>query len=128
MAAAQPLKHGDAAELVDVPRAAVCLQDVEHGPGDGELVFERQRRELCERTHHVKWRGEQAGLHFTAAPLRIEEHQAVEKFDFVGRTYATVKVFKICAAAQGDMLAVVDVFAVSQDVGGCASPEEGPLL
>jgi len=43
VAAAQPFEHGDAAMLVDVPGAAVGLQNVEHGPGDGEFVDENGR-------------------------------------------------------------------------------------
>src|SRR5205807_484779 len=34
VAAAQPFEHGDAAEAIDVPGAAVGLQNVEHGPSD----------------------------------------------------------------------------------------------
>jgi hypothetical protein len=67
-------------------------------------------------------------LHFAAAALRIEEEQSIEEFDFVGRTDAAVKVVEIGAAAKRDVLAIIDVLAIGQHVGGCAAAEEGALL
>ena len=67
-------------------------------------------------------------MHFTAAPLRIEEDQAVEEFDFVAGADASVKVLEIGAAAEGHVLTIVDVLAVRQDVGGCAAAEKGALF
>ena len=76
----------------------------------------------------MKRRGKHAGLHFAAAALRIEKQQTVEEFDFVRGADAAVKVFEIGAAAEGDVLAVVDVFAVGQHVGSGAAAEERTLL
>ncbi len=76
----------------------------------------------------MKWRGEQASLHFTAAPLRVDENKTIEEFDLVGGAHAAVKILEIGAAAERNVLAIIDVLAVRQDVGGCAAAEEGALL
>ena len=83
---------------------------------------------MSERASHVKRRRENAGLHFAAAALRIEKEQAVEKFDFVGGADAAIEIVEIGAAAERDVLAIVDVLAVGQDVGSCAAAEEGTLF
>ena len=93
-----------------------------------KLVFESQRRKSEERTGHVKRRGEDAGVHFTAASLGIEQNEAVEEFDFVARADAAIEVFEVGAAAEGDVLAIVDVLAVGQDVGSRATAKERALL
>ena len=76
----------------------------------------------------MKWRGEQAGLHFTAAPLGVDENQAVEEFDLVGGSDATIEILEICTAAERDVLTIIDVLAVRQDVGSGAAAEEGALF
>jgi hypothetical protein len=76
----------------------------------------------------VKRSGQDAGLHYAAATLRIEKKQAVKEFDFVGRADAAVEVVKIGAAAERDVLAIVHVFAIRQNVGSGPAAEEGPLL
>ncbi len=78
------------------------------------LSFSRERGECRERTGHVERRGKHAGVHFATAALGIEEEETVEEFDFVGGAYTTVEIFEIGAAAEGYVLAVVDVFAVGQ--------------
>jgi hypothetical protein len=60
----------------------------------------------------VKWRREHSGPHFTAATLGVEEQQPVEEFDFVRGADATVEVVEIGTAAEGYVLAIVDVLAV----------------
>src|SRR6267154_960775 len=124
-AAAQPFEHGDSPELIDVPGAPVGLQNIQHGPSDGELVAQRERSELRKGTHHVKWRGEHAGLHFAAPPLGVEEQQAVKEFDLVTGADTPVEVFKISAASEGDVLAIVNVLAVRQDIGSGAAAKKG---
>ena len=87
---------------------------------------ERRKRE--KRAGHVKWSGKNSGLHFAAAALRIEKNEAVEKFDFVRGADAPIKIGEIGAAAERDVLAIVDVLAVGQHVGSCAAAEEGTLF
>ena len=72
--------------------------------------------------------GPAAGLHFTATALGIEKQEAVEVFDFVGCADPSVEIFEVGAAAEGDVLAIVDVFAVGQYVRSGAATEEGTLL
>src|SRR5256884_2572023 len=51
-------------------------------------------------------------FHFAAAALRIEKKEPVEKSDFIGRADASVKILKVRATAQGNVLAIVDMLAV----------------
>jgi len=67
-------------------------------------------------------------LHFSFATLRIEEKEPVEEFDFAGGADAAIEIVEIGAAAEGDVLAIVDVLAVGQDVGSCAAAKEGTLF
>jgi hypothetical protein len=76
----------------------------------------------------VERRGKYACLHFATAALRIEEHKAVEEFDFVRGADAAIKIVEIGAAAEGYVLAIVNVLAVGQHVGSGAATEEGALL
>src|SRR5580700_10148324 len=126
--AAQPFEHGDAAGFADVGRMATALQDGIKRAGYGELVPQGQRGKSEERTRHVKWSGKNACVHFAATALWIEEDKAVEEFYFAGGAYAAIEVFEIGAAAEGDVLAVVDVLAIGQDVGSRPSAEERALL
>ena len=73
-------------------------------------------------------RREHPCLHFATAALRIEEHKAVEEFDFVRGADAAIKIVEIGAAAERDVLAIIDVLAVGQYVGRCAAAEERTLF
>ncbi len=72
--------------------------------------------------------GENAGFHFAFSALWIEKEQTIEKFHFVCGADAAIEVVEIGAAAERDVLAIVDVFAVGQHVGGCAAAEERTLF
>src|SRR6267143_3728840 len=76
----------------------------------------------------MKWRGEEAGLYFALAPLQIEKEKPIKELDFAGGADATVEIFEVGAAAEGDVLAIVDVLAVGQHVGRCAAAKEGTLF
>src|SRR4029077_1337869 len=88
----------------------------------------RERSEAGESAGHVKGRGKQAGLHFTAAPLRVDENEAIEEFDLVSGADAAVEILEIGATAQGDVLTVVDVLAARQNIRSGAAAEERALL
>jgi hypothetical protein len=60
--------------------------------------------------------------------LRIEEKQPIEKLYFVCGPDSAVKIVEIGAAAERDVLAIIDVLAVGQHIGGCAAAEEGTLF
>jgi hypothetical protein len=60
----------------------------------------------------MKRSGENASADFAATVLRVEKEKVVEEFDFVRRTDAGVKIFEIRAAAEGDVLAIVDMVAI----------------
>src|SRR5260370_24099944 len=76
----------------------------------------------------MKRRGQEAGLHFSVAALRIDKEEAVEELDFAGGADAAVEIVEVGAAAESDMLAIIHVFAVRQHVGSCAAAEEGTLF
>jgi hypothetical protein len=67
-------------------------------------------------------------MHRAATALGIEKQQTVKEFDFVSDANTAVEVFEVRAAAEGDVLAVVDVFAVGQHVGSSAAAEERTLF
>jgi hypothetical protein len=71
----------------------------------------------------MKRRGKHARVHFTATSLRIDEDQAVEIFNFAGRTYAAVKILKIGTTAQRHVLAIIHMLAARQNVRSRASAE-----
>jgi hypothetical protein len=60
--------------------------------------------------------------------LGIEKEEAIEELDFVRCAYAAVKIVEIGAAAERNVLAIVDVLTVGQDVRGGAATEEGTLF
>src|SRR6266446_2850098 len=76
----------------------------------------------------MKWRGQKPGLHFATAALGIEKEEPVEELDFAGGADAAVEVFKIGAATEGHVLAIVDVLAVGQHVGGRPAAKERSLF
>src|SRR5215467_13504857 len=76
----------------------------------------------------MKWGEKRACLHLATAALGIEKEEAVEKFDFACGADAAVKILEIRAAAESDMLAVVDMLAVGQHVRSGAAAKKGTLL
>jgi hypothetical protein len=76
----------------------------------------------------MKRRRENAGVHFAAASLRIEKDKTVEEFYFAGGADTAIKIFEVGAATESNVLAIVNVLAIGQDVGGRASAEERSLL
>ena len=124
----EPIEHGNAAGRFGVGRMAAVLEDGIEGAGDGDFVLESERSERQERAGHVKRRWEKASVHFAATSLWIEKEETVEEFYFAVGAYAAVKVFKVGAAAKGDVLAIVDELAIRQDVGSRTSTEERALL
>jgi hypothetical protein len=67
-------------------------------------------------------------VHFAAASLWIEKDKSVEEFYFARGANAAIEIFKVGAATESDVLAVVDVLAIGQDVGSRASAKERTLL
>ena len=126
--ATEPFKHGDTAGFVYIGRMTAGIEDGIKGASDSDFVFESERRKREKAASHVKGRGEQTGAHFAAAALRIEEEHAVEEFYFVAGADAAVEILEVGAAAEGDVLAIVDVLAIRQDIGSRASAKERALL
>jgi len=76
----------------------------------------------------VKRSGKPASLHFAAPALGIEKKKPVEELDFACGANSAVKVLQIRAAAECDVLAIVNVLAIRQNVRSGAAAEEGTLL
>ena len=57
-------------------------------------------------------------------PSRIDEDQPVEKWDLSGGADAAVEIVEIGAAAQRDVLAIVDVLAAGQHIGRSAAAQD----
>ena len=88
------------------------LNDVEHSASDGKSIEPGERGKGSERASKMKRSNKRSCSYFAAAALRIKESEAVEEFDFVGRANASVKIFEVGAAAESDVLAIIDVLAV----------------
>ena len=123
-AAVQPLEHGDAAGFLEVAGFAFGGENFEHGAGDGNFVADFERRKGEERAGHVKWSGQDARFHGAAAALGIEKNEAVEKFNFVRGADAAVEIGEVGAAAESYVLAIIDVLAAGENVGGGAAAEK----
>src|SRR5258708_25445711 len=76
----------------------------------------------------MKRRGQEAGLHFSFAALRIDKEEAVEELDFAGGADAAVEIVEVGAAAQSDIVAIIHVFAAQQHVGSCAAADGRTLF
>ena len=61
-------------------------------------------------------------------PIAIHKNQPIVEGDLSRGADATIEIVEIGAAAERDMLAVVDVLAGGQDVGGGAAAQKGPLF
>ncbi len=127
-AAAEPFEHRDTAGFSDIGRAALMLQNVQHGTTDGQLVPQREGAEGSKRTQDVEWSRQEARLKSSYAPLRIDQEEPIKELDLIGAPDAAIKVLEISAAAKGHVLAIVHVLAVRQDVRRCAPAEEGTLF
>ena len=73
-------------------------------------------------------RRERRGFHDAARAIRIHEDQPVVEGDFSCGADAPVEIVEIRAAAEGHVLAVVDVLAAGQRVGRSTATEEGALF
>jgi hypothetical protein len=73
-------------------------------------------------------RGQKAGSHFAASALWIDEHQPVEIFYFLRGADPAVKIFQIRAAAQRNVLAIIDMFAAWQHIRSRAAAKKRALL
>lgn len=72
----------------------------------------------------MKWSGEDARFHRSTAPLWIEKNKAVKKFNFVCGADAAVEIGEVGAAAEGYVLAIIDVLSAGENVGGGAAAEK----
>src|SRR5262249_1796233 len=96
--------------------------------GEGRLGGRGRGRKGRKGAGEVKRSRKRTRFHFAATALRIEKKKAVEELDFACGTDAAIKILEIGAAAEGDVLAIVNVLAVGQDVRRCAAAKEGTLL
>src|SRR5260370_13154819 len=83
-AAAEPLEHRDAAFFLEIGRLPLGLQDIEHCARDGELVQQSQRCKGCECSGQMKRRRQEAVLHHSSPPLRMEKQDPFKNVLFAG--------------------------------------------
>jgi hypothetical protein len=55
-------------------------------------------------------------------PSRIDKNKASVTPDFPERTHALIEIVQICAAAQGNVLTIIDLLAIRQAIGGGSAP------
>src|SRR5260370_25457737 len=127
-ASSQPLHHRDRFDRIGVLWTATGKKNGGERTSDGQLVRKGERREKQKRAGHVDGSGQNVRFHNACHALRVEKHQAVEELDFVGGANAFVEVFKISAAAERDVLAIVYMLAIRQSIGSGAAAEVGPLF
>ena len=102
----------------------LAAENLQHGASDGKFVAHGQRSEGEKRSGHVEGRREEAGFHGAAAALGIEEDEFVEEFYFVGGANAAIEIGEIGAATESYVLAIIDVLAIGQNIGGGAATEK----
>ena len=118
---AEPVEHGD---VVQIRSAAVLPHDAQEGTGDGDFVGQGEERETEERFGEVEWGGEEAAFEDGDPASRLHEGDFGEEVDFVLDSEAAVEVEQVDAAAQEDVLAVIDDFGIGEGVRGGATAEE----
>ena len=72
----------------------------------------------------MKRSGQEACFHGSAAALGIEEDEFVEEFNFVGGANAAIEIGEVGAAPESYVLAIIDVLAIGQNIGGGAAAEK----
>ena len=74
----------------------------------------------------MKGGGQEAAFEVGGASAGFEERNVPKEFDAVGDFHASVKIEKVYAAAEQNMLAVIDDAGVGEGVRGGSSAEVGP--
>jgi len=67
--------------------------------------------------------GEKRGAHVSAAARRSGESNLVVEADLVTRADALVEIGEIGAAAESDVLAIIDVAAIGKNIGSRATAQ-----
>ncbi len=121
----EPLLHGDALEIA----AIALLPDRANGPRERQFFAERQKLQPQERSCKVRGRRQHATAEHTAASARFDERELTRERNILLDAQAAIKIEQVDAAAQQDMLAVVDelgLFAVADFIGSGTPAQEGP--
>jgi len=123
----EPLPHGDAIEIVASTMLPAHRQD---GSAHGEFFREVQEMELKKRLGEMRGCGEKAGTKHTPTAAGLHEYKFAVKGDVTGDAQPSVKIEKIDAAAEQDVLAIVDGLAArarrAHFVRGRAPAEKRP--
>ncbi len=116
----KPLKHGKAR---GGRRTAGVAEDIEQGAGNAGLIGKAEETECEERRGEMKRGRKEGRADGGAAAIRGGESEAVVEPDFIGGADAPVEISEIGAAAEGDVLAIVDMAAIGKDVGSGAAAQ-----
>src|SRR5260370_9651622 len=120
---AKPIEHGDALEI----RALLILApDRQQPAGDRKLVGQGQERELAKTSREMKRRTQPAGSQYRRPSARLDEVELFVEMDPVGDVQALIEIHDIDAAAQQQVLALIDDFGAvaRQRVGSGAATQE----
>ena len=104
---AQPIEHRDSVQILAPPMLA------EDGPkraGDRELVGHPKKVQIQKASREVQRRGKPSGLQHRSSAAGLNKEKLLVKMDPIRHAQAPVEIHQIDAAAQQDMLAVVDYF------------------
>ncbi len=116
----EPVEHGDAIEV----GAIALARHGQHGAGDRDLVRQVQALQSQERSSEMRGGREDAALHDRLAPTGFEEDELLIESDLVADAESLVEVEQVNAAAQQDVLAVVDQLTVGHLPGRGAPTQE----
>ena len=76
----------------------------------------------------MKRRRQERTFHDRTTACQIHKNETLITGDFPKGPYALVEVVQVGAATQGNVLAIVDLLATGQGIGGGAATQKRPLL
>src|SRR5690348_952347 len=123
--AAKPVEHGGAAGIRGTPAGA---RDGQKAAGDGLLVAIGEGAEAKKRKRHVERRRKKGRVNRADTAGAVGKEEAVVMPNFRFRANAAIEIGKIGAAAERDVLAIVDVAAVGKGVGSGAAAKVRALF
>ncbi len=84
--------------------------DGPHRAGDRELVGQPKKGQIQKASREVQWRRQPSGLQNRSSAAGFDKEKLLVKLDPIRHAQAAVEIHQIDAAAQQDVLAVVDDF------------------
>jgi hypothetical protein len=92
--------------------------------GNRQLFLEIQERKSSKGLREMIRSWKHSPAQDTAPASRLDKHEVAMKADFVGHAQALVKIEKVDAATEQDVLAVIDCLRTSYLIGGRAATQK----